>query len=255
MEQRPTLDWVDDAHVVTTSQRSGFSNLWLFDTDTQAPDRLTDESYVVQDVAHVPGSKSVVFTCNRAGQFKLWKYNPETNQYIQLTFGPEYEEAPSVAPDGRSVIYTSFTSTSPYLRRVSIEGGKSQQIGNFQARSPQISPDGKWIACYMRDPRTLNWAVTVVSATGSGAIRTLMDTYLPFRWSPDSKSLTVAMQDRGGVSNLWAIPMNGSTRVPLTHFGDQIITNFAWSPEGDRLACLRVSSGSDVVLFTRRNPE
>ena len=134
-----------------------------------------------------------------------------------------------------------------------MKGGNSEQIGSFQAKAPQISPDGKWIACYLQDPRTLNWTIGVISSSGEGPVRTFVDTDAPFRWLPDGTSLTVAIQDNKGVSNIWAIPVDGSKRTQITHFADQTIANFAWSPQGKRLACIRVGLGSDVALFTRRS--
>jgi Tol biopolymer transport system component len=58
--------------------------------------------------------------------------------------------------------------------------------------------------------------------------------------------------DRRGVSNIWSTPLGSGRPRQITHFEDQRILKFAWSPAGDHLACLRESFGSDVALFTRQ---
>ena len=75
---------------------------------------------------------------------------------------------------------------------------------------------------------------------------------VPFRWSPNGALLTAIMTDQRGVSNLWAIPLNGSKAEQLTHFDAQGIAAFAWSPDGGRIAFMRDDRESDVVLFSRQ---
>ena len=91
----------------------------------------------------------------------------------------------------------------------------------------------------------------MISADGSGPVRNFPSGRFPFGWAPDGKSLTTVITNPSGVSNLWSLPLDGSPLNQVTHFEDQAITNFAWSPEGTRLACIRVNFGSDVLLFTR----
>ncbi len=83
-------------------------------------------------------------------------------------------------------------------------------------------------------------------------MREIKNAQEPFRWSPSGASLTSSIVDGNGVSNLWQIPLDGSPPVQLTSFEDRIISNFAWSPSGDRVACVRLTPNSDVVLFKRQ---
>lgn len=248
-DRHPSLAWSGDSHVLVNSNRGGFPNLWLFDTARQSRSVLTNEPFVEQDGTPVPGRKSFVFVSNRTGQSHLWRFDPDANKYLQLTSGPNYEESPSVSPDGRSVIYTSWDTTSPHLRKVYIEGGNSIAVGNYLARYPQVSPDGKWIACQLQDPATAKWTVAVIPFDGSGPPRLLPTVQIPFRWSPDGKSLSTALTDKRGASNIWNVPLDGSLPQQLTRFDEENITAFAWSPDATRLACIRVSVGADAVLF------
>ncbi len=252
-EEHLALAWSDANHLVVNSRRNGFPNLWRFDVASQNRTDLTSEPHVEQGAAPIPGTNSIVFSSNRTGQFHLWKFEPDANRYVQLTSGANYDEAPSVTPDGRWIVYTSWTSNLPHLRKVATTGGESVQVGSYLAREAQLSPDGNAIACYMQDPVSLRWEAAVVPFEGSDASRVIANAQLPLRWSPDGKALTSVITDRRGVSNVWTIPLDNSAAQELTRFDDDMILAFSWSPDGERLACIRASLGADVVLFRRVN--
>ncbi len=251
-DEHPTLAWLDEEYLILNSQRSGFPNLWLFDVNNQNRTSLTSEPFVEQDAVSIPGSKSVLFSSNRSGEFHLWRFDPESNQYTQLTSGSNYDEKPSVTRDGNWIVYTSWNGNNPRLYRISKNGGTPSPLGPFLARDPDISPDGKRVVCQMQDPNTLEWRIAWIPFEGAGQPKVIPGARLPVRWSPDGSGLTTVLTDGRGVSNIWAIPLNGSPSRQLTRFDEQGVLKFAWSPNGDRLACIRATSGSDVVLFNRQ---
>lgn len=105
----------------------------------------------------------------------------------------------------------------------------------------------------MQDPITATSAVATIPVDGAGQPRILKTVTTPFRWSRDGTSLTTAITDARGVSNVWSVPLDGSAPHQLTSFDEQTILALAWSPQGDRLACVRASSGADAVLFKKKN--
>ncbi len=120
-----TLAWRDEQRVVINSRQSGYPNLWVFDSENQTHSPLTNEPYVEQGAAPVPGGSAFVFASNRSGQFHIWRFTPESNEFTQLSSGPYYDEAPVVSPDGKRVLYTSWNSTRPALYIVPTDGGPS----------------------------------------------------------------------------------------------------------------------------------
>ena len=72
------------------------------------------------------------------------------------------------------------------------------------------------------------------------------------RWTFDGRAVTY-VEDRGGVSNIWAQPLDGGTREKLTDFPSDQILAFDWSHDGRRLAVVRGAQTSDVVLFQSHN--
>ncbi len=247
-----TLAWHDDGRLIVNSRQSGYPNLWVFDTETQTRSPLTNEPYVEQGAAPIPGSKSLVFASNRSGPSNIWRFNPDTNEFTQLTSGTSYDESPAVSADGKHVLYTSWNSTRPALYMVPTSGGPSTRIGNFLARNADFSPDGQKIVCQVQDEAKGKWNVAVVSLNDQEHPQYLPDLQLPVRWAPGGQALTTVRTDLRGVSNLWNVPLDGTEPVKLTNFEEQAIVVFSWSAHGDRLACIRTSQNSDVALYIRR---
>jgi Tol biopolymer transport system component len=251
-EEHPSLSWRNEKHVILNSQRSGIPNLWLFDIIGRTLETVTNEPHVEQDAASVPGSNLVVFSSNRSGEFHLWKFDPESNTYTQLTFGPRYDEGPTISPDGKWIVYTSWTGSGPHLYKLLLKGGTASQIGTRFARNAEISPDGRLIACQTQDPTTSRWTVAVIPFDGGGELHAFPSAQIPVRWLRDASALSTVLTDPRGVSNIWSIPLNGSAPQQLTRFDEQRILTFAWSPQGQRLACIRASSSGDAVLLKKQ---
>jgi Tol biopolymer transport system component len=247
----PSLSWIDDGHLVLDSRRNGFPNLALLDIANQSFAALTNEQHAEQAAAAIPGTggKSIVFASNRSGEFHIWRFDSDANRYQQLTFGSSYDEQPSISPDGRWLVYTSWSDGTPHVMKVPATGGQPQSVLSLAAKNPQVSPDGKWVACYLQDPSS-GKALAIAPLEGSAPPRLLPALGVPFRWSPDGASLSVVRTGGSGVSNVWNVPLQeGGAPSQLTDFDDQAIIGLAWSPSGDRLACLRETIGSDVALF------
>jgi Tol biopolymer transport system component len=70
------------------------------------------------------------------------------------------------------------------------------------------------------------------------------------RWARDARSLTYAAP-RGGVSNIWSFPLDGTAPKQLTNFKTERIFNFDWSADGKQLVLARGTTISDVVLISK----
>ena len=68
------------------------------------------------------------------------------------------------------------------------------------------------------------------------------------QWTPDGRSINYAVY-RDNASNIWRQPLDGGPAYQVTHFADQQIFNFAYSPDGKKLALSRGTYGRDVVLL------
>ena len=74
------------------------------------------------------------------------------------------------------------------------------------------------------------------------------DVYRNVYWSRDGRALTY-VDTRKGVSNIWSQSLDGGALRPLTDFKSGLIFDFAWSPDGKRVALACGTQTSDVVLM------
>jgi Tol biopolymer transport system component len=256
-QNRPSLAWRNDHELVQSSERGGHPNLSLLDVDTQTRSSLTSGPFVDRDAVAVPGSEAVVFSSNRTGEFHLFEFDPnlQASQLRQLTSGSGYEELPSVSPDRSFIVYTSWAANAPAIFRLSLQDPRPRRLLSVPARDPQISPNGKWVACQLETNARGRWATGVVPVDGKTPVRVLPSIEWPGRWSSDGSALLTVRRDEHKIANVWALSLNGSGSQRLTDFNDdQDILTFAVGPNG-RLACIRSGIGSDVVAFSRHTPE
>ena len=72
------------------------------------------------------------------------------------------------------------------------------------------------------------------------------------RWRSDGRALTyVATID--GVSNIWEQLLDGGEPRQITHFKDEQIFSFAWSADGQQLACVRGNEKKSAVIIKGLN--
>jgi tricorn protease len=112
-------------------------------------------------------------------------------------------------------------------------------------RSPLPSPDGGSLA-FTRGEGTL-----VVSGTDGANPHTVLEHWGPvaFSWSPDSRWLALAREDRWHNSDIWIVPAAGGRAVNVSqHPQDDV--GPVWSPDGRRLYWLsKRHAGSIDVWF------
>jgi len=179
----------------------------------------------------------------------IWKINatggaPPT----RLVPGDAY--SPIVTPDNRHVIFQSYRSgvLSPWM--VPIDGGEPRQIVRIATSigSLDISRDGrrllftrfenengfKWFMCEL--PACSNRVSPPQSGNGTYG----------GRFTPDGLGITYV--DTSNV-NIWTQPLDGGPPRQITHFTDRSINFFAWSHDGSRLALVRSTTTSDIVLL------
>src|SRR5207248_77368 len=115
---------------------------------------------------------------------------------------------------------------------------------------PHASPDGKWIAYLVADPKRS--ALGIIPASGGPPTKTVDVSYSSpggdavIRWSPAGDTIDY-VDTRNGVSNVWRQSLNGGWPQQVTNFKSGLIFNFVWLPGGRDLAVARGSTTRDAV--------
>jgi dipeptidyl aminopeptidase/acylaminoacyl peptidase len=106
--------------------------------------------------------------------------------------------------------------------------------------SPEISPDGRWVAYTVRQA---NWEENAyetqiwLADTGSGSTRQLTNSKKSSNaplWSPDGSMLAFG-SDRTDKRQIYLISPRAGEAQPLTSL-EEGVNNFAWAPDGTRIA-------------------
>ncbi len=160
----------------------------------------------------------------------------------RITHQERAELFPSLAPDGRSLVYASRAAGNWDIYWREMGGGKIRNLTEDckeDDTQPAFSPDGKWIA--FRSQRD-GGGIFVISATGE-PVRRLTPSghfYHP-AWSPDGLEILCTRENvvdpaerTAGPRQLWAFTVGaGEGRLITSDDAAQP----QWSPRGHRIAC------------------
>jgi Tol biopolymer transport system component len=245
--------WAPDGKIVYTSNVSGNEDLWIMKADGSGPKQLTADAGRNFAPSVSPDGRHILFLSDRARTVNLWRMEIDGTNPRQLLTGSDGGR-PSYSPDGRWIIYIGSNSSGVgTIWKVSVDGGAPVQLTDSQSGKPAVSPDGTQIACGYFDEQT-GWRIALVPFEGGKPTR-MFDipanmTYAGGigRWTRDGRALTY-IDTRGGVSNIWKLPLDGSPPQQLTDFKADRIFWFDWSHDGQRLALARGTVTSDVVMI------
>jgi Tol biopolymer transport system component len=243
--------WGPDGKIVYSKYCcTNFRDVYIADPRGGSPKQLTTNAGSNQDPVVSPDARSIVFTSDRTGTWCVWRSGIDGGDPLQLTFGSDAD--PSFSPDGREVVFLRLTNKGS-IWKVGIDGGTLVPLTDKESNSPRFSPDGKQVACLYRELPKAPYKIAVMASTGGAPTKTfaLPKGYVPagLRWSPDGRSILFA-ENRNGVTNIWAQPIDGSSPKQITNFPTGLIDSFDLSPDGKQIAVSRVTSTSDVVLIT-----
>jgi Tol biopolymer transport system component/DNA-binding winged helix-turn-helix (wHTH) protein len=242
------VSWTPDGKLVYTSQIAGEQNLWIMDPSGGASKQLTAHSGFSETPTVSPDGRYIVFLSNRNGQEHLWRIDIDGRQPVQLTRGVG-DRQPTFTLDGRTVIFKSQSPSS--LFRVGIDGGDPVRITERGGFDPNVSPDGKLLACgYRPAPADKNrFALIPIEGGQPKLISDWPALFGRLRWTPDGSGLAYAAR-QSGVGNIWVQPIDGGAPKQLTHWNPAPIFSFDWSRDGKWLAYASGSLTSDVVLIS-----
>lgn len=160
-----------------------------------------------------------------------------------ITGGQDLVFAPRFAPDGRSVLYTSYASGSPqvYLHDLATDQRRTLGVSQGMTFAPRFSPDGRRVIYSQTDGAntdiyTLDLSTqTRTRLTRSPAIDTAPS------YSPDGQRI-VFESDQGGSQQLYVMSASGGPAQRIS-FGTGLYGTPVWSPRGDKIAFTKQVSG------------
>ncbi len=240
--------WTPDGKLVYSSNMAGRFDLYVMDVRGGNPKRLTESSGTNGQPSTSPDGRYIIFSSDRTGATHIWRMDVDGGNQKQLTDNSDFN--PDCSPDGLWVVYQS-NANKDTIWKVGIDGGQPRQLTERLSFAPAISPDGKQIACFYYEENSTA-KLAVFPFQGGQPVKTFplaAEAGTNLSWSADG-SAVVYVVTSGGVSNLWAQPVNDSPPKKLTNFTSDRIFWFDFSRDGKQIALSLGTHTSDVVLIS-----
>jgi Tol biopolymer transport system component/DNA-binding winged helix-turn-helix (wHTH) protein len=190
----------------------------------------------------------VVYSSNINDHDDIWIMDADGSNPKQLTDNNGSNNDPTVAPDGRSIIFVSDRTGTTHIWKMNLDGSRQQQLteGGTQT-APQCTPDGKFVV--YQELGADGMTIWEVLAGGGQPVRvTASKSLLPFV-SPDGSKLAYYYFDVQ--KSHWKIavkPMGGSGSIQTLDMPPSVDPYFfgapmRWAPGGRSLAYVDSRSG------------
>lgn len=245
--------WTSDDTILYSAPDSRQNHqLWIAATDGTPPRQLTLEGAYSATPDVCGDNRYFVYLSYRAGTPHIWRSNLDGSDARQLTNGAG-EFQPSCSPDGTWLTYGALDPKVVGVWRMPIDGGNPIRIWERYGRG-RISPDGK-LVLIQELMSGINPKFYIIPATGGKAVKILdgdPELGWPRGWTADSRAL-LYIKTRNSVANIWQKPLDGGEAKQLSRFDSQQIGGVAMSRDGKKLAVVRTSSTSDVVMIRDLN--
>ena len=226
---------------------------------------MTNDPAIEGSPVWSPDGKYLYFASDRAGSVNVWRVpiEEQTGKVLgpaeAVTTPSPYSAQLSFSRDGRRMAYSQIVRRGN-LQQVGFDPetetvtGQPVWItqGSRWANTPDLSPDGEWLA--FDSQRGKQDDLFVIRRDGTG-LRQLTDDLhkdrVP-RWSPDGKRIAFH-SDRSGKWEIWMINSDGSGLKQLT-YAPGVVTNPVWSPDGTRLAYRTPGGDSPASIIEVEKP-
>ena len=168
---------------VVASESTRAFDLWV--GTTREPENLKKVTAIMDKFCWTPDGR-LVYSLNTIGNVDLWVMRPDGQEQKQLTLNSATNDAPTVTPDGRYIVFISNRAGAFQVWRMQTDGNDPVALTNGGGKNfPAISPDGKWVLYNTTD----DWQLWRVSLSGGEPTR-LSDSYALFpSVSPDGKMI------------------------------------------------------------------
>lgn len=239
-----------DARIVYTLAGSGTADIMIVNPDGSSSTALTANAGLNGVPATSRDGRFIVFVSNRNGGPHIWRMNSDGSNQKQITNGIA-EIFPVVSPDNQWIVYQDIGDLR--LWRIPIEGGTGKQLTDKLASQAVVSPDGKLVACRYREQELSPFQLALLSFEDGRTIKTFDLPPSAFgspnlEWSADGTAV-LYVDSRGGISNIWSQPIDGSPAKQVTFFNTDQIFWFDLAPDGKTMAFARGNVSNDVVLI------
>jgi Tol biopolymer transport system component len=247
--------WVSGQQIIFSALAGDSRNIWTMDAQGGNRRQLTTADFDQTEMAVSRDQRYLAYFA----EGHIWRANLDGSGARQLTHGA-LDVHPAFSPDGRWVVYASFSDWSPaiggqpMLWKVPVDGGDPVQLTSDNTSLPDVSPDGKSIACafYRYDRPNQPTRIAIYPFAGGPATKYFdrpPGAGESVYWNADGAALDYVVSAYG-VGNVWRQPLDGSPPAPITAFHAGRILFRTLSPDKKMLLLGRGQQTNDLVLLS-----
>jgi eukaryotic-like serine/threonine-protein kinase len=207
----------------------------------------------------MPDSRHLVatFSVGQDAPSHLWMVDTKSDSMLPLTTGTDDELNPSVAPDGKSLIYNRGTGTLDVVS-VSLADGAAETL----IKTGRIEMMPSWAVSQKKLAWVTNrngpFEIWIRSADGSvrpavtaAEFATKNKWFVAPALSPDGGRIAYERIDASGVDRLWMSSVDGGSPVRLTNVEPSSEFSGSWSPDGSRFVYLQGDAGRLSLMMVK----
>ncbi|MBI4469679.1 MAG: PD40 domain-containing protein [Acidobacteria bacterium] len=162
------LVWAPDGSGVYASAKPALEEprqLWFISALNGEVRQLTGDLSDYNGVS-VSGDGEAILSTKGTRSANLWKVSlsgsadQSVKSAVQITSGTAVVEHPSLSPDDERIAYSSFEDGRQSIWKIAAAGGAPVQVTTSRSMTPNWSPDGKSILCWLL-PETLPFALSL----------------------------------------------------------------------------------------------
>jgi Tol biopolymer transport system component len=244
------LAWMPDGRIVYTSTASGLPQIWIVDGDGANARQVTSQKTLAADPQVSPDGAWIYFASYENDSWGIFRIAPDGTGLTHIAATPARgnDTLLPLSPDGKAIYFTSSSTGTPLLMRISTSGGVAEQVSKAFFIATDISPDGTH-ACGMAWDSVKHNVVSAVLDIRSGALDVRPDWpwrafYVPGGGLAGFERIVAKQPLR-----VWP-PRGGAPTAVTPPLDDQFFLGAA-SRDG-RIAFSRGQHISDVVLITSK---
>ena len=225
-------------------------DLFTITSDKTGLKRLTSRGDIL-NAEWSPDRSKIAFTAEVSGNVDVYLMSSTGSDTRRLTSSPARDEDVTWSPDGRTLLFTSFTECTSDIFRVNIAPG-SRPVRFTRAKCDDVSdyferadwhPDGTkilvWHGYYDGGPGGGGWSAETRSASTGALIKDLGMDVLNMGWSPNGQQIAgtiPAFYDDTYMDNVGLWNAAGRKLNNVTTSNEAFATTFAaWSPDGKKI--------------------
>ena len=231
--------------VVKTERQA---NVWVAPTGDASRTRPITSGSGKNDteLTFAPDGTKIIYQSNASGDEDIWIVNADGGNPRQLTANSRVNLSPAVAPDGRSIVFLSDRTSTPHLWRMNVDGSDQRQLTNGSGeKSPQFSPDGRWVVYTKVFGKATVWKVPA----GGGEPAQLNDKYSTHPTvSPDSKLVAYRYRDENTPWRIAVAPLEGGEPLRTFDLPATFGVPLRWTPDGRAVAYVDTRGGVSNIV-------